>query len=270
RTTWTARQDSIRRAFGEATATRLRPWFERVVSEDGTARRAAVEGLAIAGKTGTAQTASGGSYTRRYRASFVGYFPAEDPQVAMIVVLDAPQNGYYGGGVAAPIFGAIARRWIGTFPSIAARVAPSEPLPDFTEAAVPNVAGMPAGLAAGRLHAHGFPVRLEADAYWRPVSAQRPAAGDRAPVRHAVRLSTESRVAAPAAGADAPDASLRGASGAPAAAVMPDLDGLSGRRAVAWLASLGVEARVQGSGVVTAQSPAAGAALPAQALLTLR
>ena len=51
---------------------------------------------------------------------------------------------------------------------------------------------------------------------------------------------------------------------------MPDLSGLSARRAVAWLAALGVEARLQGHGVVTTQSPASGSALPAQALLTLR
>src|SRR5690606_19586291 len=84
------------------------------------ARRAAVEGLRIAGKTGTAQTASGGSYARSYRASFVGFFPVEAPEVALLVILDQPTNGYYGGSVAAPIFGAVARRWIGTFPSIAA------------------------------------------------------------------------------------------------------------------------------------------------------
>ena len=51
---------------------------------------------------------------------------------------------------------------------------------------------------------------------------------------------------------------------------MPDLTGLSARRAVAWLASLGATARMQGSGIITAQSPSAGAALPSQAVLTLR
>jgi cell division protein FtsI (penicillin-binding protein 3) len=51
---------------------------------------------------------------------------------------------------------------------------------------------------------------------------------------------------------------------------MPDLSGLSTRRAVGWLASLGVEAQLQGSGVVTAQFPESGASLPSQAVLTLR
>src|SRR5690606_37277360 len=172
RTVWRvseAHQDSVRRAFPEETAARLVPHFERVSSRDGTARRAAVEGLRIAGKTGTAQTAAGGGYTHSYRATFVGFFPVEAPEVALIVVLDGPQNGYYGGSVSAPIFGAIARRWIGTFPSIAARVAPAAPLPERAEAPVPDVDGMPAVLAEGRLLARGFPVRADDDAPWAPV-----------------------------------------------------------------------------------------------------
>ena len=263
RTVWEARHDSIRRAFSEETARRLLPYFERVVSRDGTARRAAVEGLRIAGKTGTAQTATGGSYARSYRASFVGFFPVEDPEVALLVVLDSPTNGYYGGSVAAPIFGAVARRWIGTFPSIAARVAPAAPLPERTAAPVPDVDGMPTVLAAGHLRANGFPVRAKGDAPWAPVAEQDPGPGTRAEVRHAVRL-----IAAPA---DAPARSSEAAPpGAPAGVAMPDLRGLSARRAVAWLASLGVEARLEGSGAVRAQAPAAGTALPAQAVLTLR
>jgi cell division protein FtsI (penicillin-binding protein 3) len=254
RTVWEARQDSIRRAFSEETAARLLPYFERVVSRDGTARRAAVEGLRIAGKTGTAQTAVGGAYAASYRATFVGFFPVEAPEVAMIVVLDGPQNGYYGGSVSAPIFGAVARRWIGTFPSIAARVAPATPLPERVAAPVPDVDGMPAALAAGRLRAAGFPARLDAETAWVPVAAQEPAPGAASDLHHPVRLVS----------ADAPER---------AEAVMPDLRGLSARHAVAWLAALGVEARIAGSGAVAAQAPEAGAALPAPggpALLTLR
>ncbi|MDX1439493.1 MAG: penicillin-binding protein 2, partial [Rubricoccaceae bacterium] len=151
RVTWRAEQDSIRRAFDADTAERLLPWFERVVSEDGTAELAGVEGLRVAGKTGTARTATGGSYSRRYRSSFVGFFPVEEPEVAILVVYDNPQNGYYGGTVAAPVFGRIARRWVGTFPSIAERVAPPGDLAERSEGVVPNVSGMPGVLAAGRL-----------------------------------------------------------------------------------------------------------------------
>ncbi|MDX1531994.1 MAG: penicillin-binding protein 2, partial [Rhodothermales bacterium] len=102
RTTWRAPVDSVRRAFKAETAAKLRPAFEGVVSDSGTAQRAQVEGLRIAGKTGTARIASGGGYGAGYRATFVGFFPAERPEVAMVVVMDRPTNGYYGGTAAAP------------------------------------------------------------------------------------------------------------------------------------------------------------------------
>lgn len=267
RVTWTAQQDSIRRAFDADTAERLLPWFERVVSSEGTGRAAAVEGLRIAGKTGTAQTASGGGYHRRYRASFVGFFPADNPEVVMIVLVNNPQNGSYGGAVAAPIFGEIARRWIGTFPSIAEQVAPAQPLPERTEARVPDIGGMPGVLAAGRLRANGFHVRLARDAAWQIVSVQRPNAGDTTRIRDAIRLTTTPLQRRNSRDNPVVTAASEALSDADS---MPDLSGLSARRAMAWLASLGVEARIQGSGVVSAQSPETGAAIPSHAVLTLR
>jgi cell division protein FtsI (penicillin-binding protein 3) len=246
---WTAPPDSVRRAFSAATARALLPAFERVVSEDGTARTAQVEGLRIAGKTGTAKTASGGTYSNRYRASFVGLFPAEAPEVVLLVLLDSPVNGYYGGTVSAPIFGRVARRWIGTFPLVAQRVAPSAPVPARDAARVPSVAGMPGRLAAGRLRAEGFPVRLDDDAFWQPVALRDHRAGARVPLADALRL-------------DAP------AEAAPARRTMPDLRGQSVRTAVAWLRALGVQPTVSGSGAVRAQSVAAGRPLPRQVALT--
>ncbi len=250
RTVWTAPTDSVRRAFSERTARQLMPAFERVVSADGTARRAAVPGLRIAGKTGTAQTATGGGYTRRYRATFVGVFPAEAPEVALIVVLDNPVNGGYGGVVSAPIFSNIARRWIGTFPTIAARVAPPAPIPDRFVAPLPDIRRLPVRLAAERLRADGFTAPEAPEASWQPVAAVQPAAGVSAPVGAAVRVS----------------AAERGRTGRRT----PDLHGLSARQATAWLASLGVRARLVGHGTVRAQSAAPGSALPRELSLTLR
>ena len=82
----------------------------------GTATRAQVDGLTIAGKTGTAFKAAGnGTYwtnkgTRLYYASFVGYFPAEDPQVTVLVSVDEPvaTNERFGGTAAAPVFADLA------------------------------------------------------------------------------------------------------------------------------------------------------------------
>jgi cell division protein FtsI (penicillin-binding protein 3) len=83
----------------------------------GTAKRAQVEGLSIAGKTGTAFKATAdGTYwdedgNRIYYASFVGFFPAEDPQVTVLISVDEPPaqtNDRFGGTAAAPVFAELA------------------------------------------------------------------------------------------------------------------------------------------------------------------
>ncbi len=88
------------------TIDKVRNLLEGVV-ERGTARNLRHANYSIAGKTGTAQIAKGGSYHRdkSYQASFVGYFPAENPRYTCIVVVDSPSKAvYYGNLVAGPIF----------------------------------------------------------------------------------------------------------------------------------------------------------------------
>ena len=245
---WTAPTDSVRRAFSAETAAALLPHFEAAVAtKGGTARRAAVEGLRVAGKTGTAKKAVGGGYGSAYRASFAGLFPVEDPEVVMLVVLDSPTNGYAGGTVAAPIFGATAQRWVGTFPSVAERVSPSGSVAPRAVAALPAVDELPAVLAASRLRAEGWPVRAPRGDAWAPARLDRFAAGDTLRLDKTVRLGR------------APERMSE--SGEPVR-VMPDLRGRSARQAVAWLRSLGVAPRLRGVGTVRAQSVAPGAPLP--------
>ena len=83
--------------------------MKRVVSEGG-GKMAFSSKVSIAGKTGTAQIASGGEYTKgHYVASFVGFWPAEKPRYVMIISLGEPKGArYYGGQIAAPIFRSIA------------------------------------------------------------------------------------------------------------------------------------------------------------------
>jgi len=81
------------------------------VVERGTAKRAFKNSpYKVAGKTGTAQIAVNGKYNKKnYNASFVGYFPADNPAYSAIVVINNPSAGkYYGGSVAAPVFKEIA------------------------------------------------------------------------------------------------------------------------------------------------------------------
>lgn len=103
------------------TVRKLQKMMEGVVLR-GTARNIYNKTYRIAGKTGTAQLLDPKtkSYVARYRASFVGYFPADNPQYSCIVLINNPrQNGYYGSVVAAPVFRAIADKVYATSLKIA-------------------------------------------------------------------------------------------------------------------------------------------------------
>lgn len=78
----------------------------------GTGRTVTSEYFDVAGKTGTARVATGntGYNEGMYLASFCGYFPAQNPQYSMIVTFNNPRNGYYGAGVAGPVFKEIAEK----------------------------------------------------------------------------------------------------------------------------------------------------------------
>ena len=99
------------RILSEATSERMRRVMTQVV-EKGTGKAARIPGRLVAGKTGTAQkpTPEAGFRAGLYIGSFVGFAPADDPKVAVIVVIDEPHNGYYGSVVAAPAFKAICER----------------------------------------------------------------------------------------------------------------------------------------------------------------
>jgi cell division protein FtsI (penicillin-binding protein 3)/stage V sporulation protein D (sporulation-specific penicillin-binding protein) len=85
--------------------------LRRVVGPEGTAAKAAVPGYDVAGKTGTAQKIENGQYVNKYYSSFLGYLPASDPEISILVSLDDPAGGaYYGGSVAGPVFKAVAEK----------------------------------------------------------------------------------------------------------------------------------------------------------------
>lgn len=77
--------------------------LEGVVKE-GSGKRAYIEGYRVAGKTGTAQKYENGAVAAgKYVSSFVGFFPANDPQYLALVIVDEPEGSYYGSAVAAPV-----------------------------------------------------------------------------------------------------------------------------------------------------------------------
>ncbi|HUR46875.1 MAG TPA: penicillin-binding protein 2 [Candidatus Saccharimonadales bacterium] len=100
-----------RQVISETASRQLVQALKRVTSTNGTAIKARMEHFTVAGKTGTAQKAGGGRYLDgKYYSSFIGFFPADAPELCISVVLDEPKNGHYGGQTAAPFFKAIAEQ----------------------------------------------------------------------------------------------------------------------------------------------------------------
>lgn len=106
--------DKLRQVISESTAQNLTELLSGVV-ERGTGTDAKLEGIKVAGKTGTSQRLIDGKYSSNsHNASFIGFFPAEDPQILITVILNNPKSGeFYGGKVAAPVFRRIAERITG-------------------------------------------------------------------------------------------------------------------------------------------------------------
>ena len=108
---WETHEPNIesRRVISQETADQMIQILKRVVDE-GTGTRAAIDSYDIAGKTGTARKPQkGGGYLDKdgnfhYIATFAGFYPAENPQVSIVVVIEEPQNSIYASSTAAPVF----------------------------------------------------------------------------------------------------------------------------------------------------------------------
>ena len=111
----------VRNVISPATAKTMTSILTSVVQdEDGTGKNARILHLNVAGKTGTSQKFdfSRGVYSsERVRTSFMGFFPAENPQIAILVTLDEPQRDKWGGVAAAPVFKHIGEQMLTCFKS---------------------------------------------------------------------------------------------------------------------------------------------------------
>jgi cell division protein FtsI (penicillin-binding protein 3) len=186
----------IRRVISPAVAAAVADILEGVVQQ-GSGIGARVEGIRIAGKTGTAQKSIPGvrGYAPGvYTSSFVGFWPKEAPQYVLVLVLEEPRESYWAGQSAAPIFGSVVERMTGL---------PSSP--------------------------------------WNIRNAEAP---DVPPKAKFIFSAAENTEAGPQGSGDSK---------------VPRVLGLSLRRALEALARDGIEARVQGEGMVVQQFPAPGA-----------
>ena len=102
----------VRRVLSDDNAAIIMRIMEGVVTEEGTGMNASLENYRVSGKTGTAQKVDErGVYAKgKYVASFLGFAPAEDPEVGILVSIDEPEGNHYGGVVSAPAFKVIAQK----------------------------------------------------------------------------------------------------------------------------------------------------------------
>jgi len=233
-----------RRVFSEATTATLREMLTAVV-DSGTATATRVPGLALAGKTGTAQKfdpAIRGYAPGKYLSSFVGFAPASAPTLVGIVVIDEPRTGhYYGGEIAAPVFREVMldlrRLPDSPFGSGSTEVAAKPPAP--ASVVVPDLRLLPQLAAERRLVQHGLRARFEGRGS--RALAQSPVAGQAAERGARVTVWLAAR---------------EGSAG-----LLPDVVGLPLREALRRLTPWQVRTRITGSGIVVRQTPAAGTPL---------
>jgi cell division protein FtsI/penicillin-binding protein 2 len=234
----------IRRIAKKKTLDVLLPVFESVVSDSGTGEYAQIEGLSIAGKTGTAKKVVDGRYTNRYRGSFVGFFPVEDPKYVCLILLDEPKPIGYGGYTAGPIFRQVATRIAGLDSDLQRQFKTGETNTEIF-ALTPYLKGLPADQAERILSELNLEFKISGkDGF---ILDQQPEAGTELLARQKILL-TMSETYSPIDSASVKEGLTE----------IPDLKGMSMRSASNLLTSLGLKSTMIGSGTVFAQFPKAG------------
>lgn len=225
------------RVVSARTAVQMKKILEGVVLE-GTGRKARLDGYTAAGKTGTAQKTdptTGRYYRDKYVASFVGFTPVNNPEIALIVVLDSPRGGQHQGGqVAAPAWKEIAEqtlRYLGipaelplmNFAKHASQPIPPEMVTDFAPNEELQIA------TNEEAPPPSFPEK------WKPSSPPEPKGTGTPRVEEEKVFRAWSNTIA-----------------------VPSLVGKSMREAMAECQRVGLELVIRGSGFVVSQEPAAG------------
>lgn len=246
----------IRRVAKRKTLEKLYPIFETVVSDSGTGEYAQVDGLRIAGKTGTAKKVVNGQYTSKYRGSFVGFFPVEDPKYVCLIMLEEPKPVGYGGYTAGPVFQQVAKRIAGLDDDLYEHMMDENMLADNVVLA-PGLEGLNKQAAQEVLTDLGLESSFKGIAGF--VKTQIPAAGDTLKPGQEIIL-TLSETNAPV-----DSASIR-----EGFATLPDLRGMNMRNATNILTNLGYKVERIGSGTIFAQFPKADEVMRKGGTVTIR
>ncbi len=216
------------------------------VVETGTGRNARVAGYKMGGKTGTANKVEGGVIARgKYIASFVGFAPYPDPEVVVLISVDEPQGAYYGGQVAAPIFGEVMSSVLAYMEAPKSAAPPPKPRPgeppppkEPEPVVTPSLINLPVAEAERVAAKAGFQIAFQGVGM--NVTGQFPVPGATAYKGGTITA----RLDPPALGEEE--------------VTVPPLAGKSLREAAQILALRGLLMEVEGSGLVARQEPAAG------------
>lgn len=211
------------------------------------------QGYTAGGKTGTAQKFENGKEKARGLADFIGFAPASNPQVVLMVLVDEPKPPGYGGVYAAPIFADLmpqVMRAIGIGPDTPAALGQEHAPPAAVQGIVPDVQWLPLTWAKERLTAAGFTAKVNGAGDL--VGAQSLKAGTATSAGSVVDLTA----------APKPPANEN--------IHVPDFRGLSLTEASRLATDVGLTLKSSGTGFVADQQPAPGATVPARSAFTVR
>jgi cell division protein FtsI (penicillin-binding protein 3) len=254
---WRHNDVNVRQIAEKSTIEKLYPVFKDVVSDSGTAELAQVKGLSIAGKTGTAQKYIDGQYRNEYRSSFVGFFPAENPRYVCLIVLDNPDTyPPYGGITAGPIFRETAKRIAGLDNEIEKQIIASETNSDVW-AYTPDLQGLTKNEAVSLLDEQRLAYSFNGSGDW--ITEQTPGPGTELSPKDEISLKLSHAIAV-ADTTELPDGY----------SIIPNVGGLSMRKAILMINSRGFEAEMIGSGTVYTQFPRPGDMMKQGRTITVR
>lgn len=179
--------EAVRQVISEETSRKIRESLEKVVAL-GTGRNAFIDGYRVGGKTGTAQKVVGGRYSSsEYIVSFIGFAPADNPQVIIYVAVDNPKGIQFGGLIAAPIVRNIMEdtlHYLNVEPR-KEQVNKEYKYPDVPDVEVPDMVGMTVAEIYEEIRSD---LILETSGAGSKVISQQPAAGTRVPRGSIVRI----------------------------------------------------------------------------------
>lgn len=256
-TVWKHNPVRVRQIAKTSTLEKLYPVFMNVVSDSGTAEYARVNGLSVAGKTGTAQKYINGQYRNEYRSSFVGFFPAEKPRYVCLIILDNPDTyPPYGGITAGPIFRETAKRIAGLDNEIEKKILEND-TQENNLASAPDLKGLNLDEAKALLDKQNISYSISGSGDW--IESQKPESGSVLESGDIVTLQLSNAFSA-ADTSETPEGY----------ALIPDLRGLSMRKASLLINSRGFETKIIGSGTVYTQFPRPGDIMKQGRTVTVR